>query len=152
MTVFFSGALNLTREAKRRSDDAVRRADEVQKLLSDSERQRRRITALLDQISPQVDKKQSDVKESLNKLDADLNAIDDAFPNLNTLVCDRGGDPCDSHCGGAGCDQCGGLSCEGAVTNAENALRYAEDAAEVLKTKDADAEDLLRTVINDINE
>jgi len=70
------------------------------------------------------------------------------FPALNELVCDRSGDPCDSHCGGAGCGKCGGISCEGAVTKADNALKLAQDAYTALKLKDADAEDLLRAVIS----
>lgn len=141
-----TGALNLTRDAKRRSDDAVRRANDVQKSLSDSERQRRRIDALLNQIGPQMNRTQEEVAEALKKLDGNMGNITASFPDLNTLVCDRGGDPCDSHCGGAGCGKCGGLSCEGAVTNADNALKYAQDAYTELKRKDADAEDLLRTV------
>ncbi|XP_021960938.1 laminin subunit beta-1 isoform X2 [Folsomia candida] len=140
------GALNITRDAKRRSDDAVRRANDVQKALSDSERQRRRIEALLNQIGPQMNRTQEEVADTLKKLDGNMANITTAFPALNTLVCDRAGDPCDSHCGGAGCGKCGGLSCEGAVTNADNALKYAQDAFTELKRKDADAEDLLRTV------
>ncbi|ODN04402.1 Laminin subunit beta-1 [Orchesella cincta] len=140
------GALNLTREAKRRSDDSVRRADGVQKLLSDSERQRRRIGALLDQISPQINKTQDDVSNTLEKLEADIDSVNGMFPDLNELVCDRAGDPCDSHCGGAGCGKCGGISCEGAVTKADNALKLAQDAYTALKLKDADADDLLRAV------
>lgn len=140
------GALNLTREAKRRSDDAVRRAEGVQKLLSESEKQRRRVEALLGQISPQINKTKDDVSEALKGLETNIDQINRIFPELNELVCDRGGDPCDSHCGGAGCGKCGGISCEGAVTNADNALKTAQDAYETLKMKDANAEDLLRAV------
>lgn len=140
------GALNLTREAKRRSDDSVRRADAVQKLLNESERQRRRIEALLVQISPQINKTKDDVSEALKGLETNINSINGVFPELNSLVCDRAGDPCDSHCGGAGCGKCGGISCEGAVTNADNALKIAQDAYDALKKKDADAEDFLRAV------
>lgn len=136
----------MTRDAQRRSEDAVRRANEVQISLSNSERQRRRIEALLIQISPQMNRTQEEVAEALKKLDGNLENINKNFPDLNTLVCDRGGDPCDSICGGAGCGKCGGLSCEGAVTNADNALKYAQDAYTELKRKDADAEELLRTV------
>jgi len=93
-----------------------------------------------------MNRTQEEVSESLKKLETNLENIKGYFPDLNTLICDRGGNPCDSHCGGAGCGKCGGLSCEGAVTNADNALKYAQDAYTELKRKDTNAEDLLRTV------
>lgn len=62
-------------------------------------------------------------------------------------MCDRRGDPCDTYCGGAGCGKCGGLSCnDGIVNTAELALKFADDAEEILKKKEASAGELLRGV------
>jgi len=126
----------------------VRRVDDVQKLVRASETQRHRVDALLASLGPKRNKTQEELTNSLGKLETSLNEISNAFPELNTLVCDKGGDPCDSHCGGAGCGKCGGISCEGAVTKAEQALKFAQEAHTELKSKDAKAEELLRAVRN----
>jgi len=122
--------------------------DDVQKLVRQSETQRQRVDALLAQIGPKRNKTQEELTNSIGKLETSLNDIGSYFPELNTLVCDKGGDPCDSHCGGAGCGKCGGISCEGAVTNAEQALNFAQEAHTDLRSKDAKAEELLRAVSN----
>lgn len=62
-------------------------------------------------------------------------------------MCDRRGDPCDTYCGGAGCGKCGGLSCNnGLVNTAELALKFADDAKEMLKKKEASVDELLRGI------
>lgn len=62
-------------------------------------------------------------------------------------VCDKMGDPCDSVCGGAGCNHCGGLSCEnGALTKSSKAFGFATDAENKIKEKEGIAEDLFRGV------
>jgi len=53
---------------------------------------------------------------------------------------------CSPVCGGGGCGQCGGYSCEGAVNKAKTAVEYAQKLDEELKQKDASAEQLLREV------
>jgi coxsackievirus/adenovirus receptor len=54
---------------------------------------------------------------------------------------------CDALCGGAGCNKCGGISCEkGALTRAETALKYAKDTEEIIKKKEQQAEELIRSV------
>lgn len=67
--------------------------------------------------------------------------------NLIDQVCGKPGDPCDSLCGGAGCDICGGLSCEeGAVTKAVQSLDIAKDNDLIIKEKETKAEELYRSV------
>lgn len=62
-------------------------------------------------------------------------------------VCDGEGDPCDALCGGAGCNRCGGISCDdGAVTKASNALSVAEDAAAILTDREREVDNLFRGV------
>lgn len=62
-------------------------------------------------------------------------------------VCDRGGDPCDDVCGGAGCGSCGGFSCdEGAVTQADLALKYAKDAKNLIQERETKIGELYRGV------
>lgn len=69
------------------------------------------------------------------------------MPDMNDKMCDKRGDPCNDLCGGAGCNACGGLSCEkGAYTRAEKALHYAKDTEKILKEKEEQAEDLIRSL------
>lgn len=137
----------MTRDARRRSNDAVQRSIEARKVVSQSKSRRQQVDALLDRLGPQWNTTRDQVTDSLEALETKLGNIEEAFPALNTIVCDRGGNPCDTHCGGAGCGKCGGFLCDnGAVTTAENALKYAQDALTELKSKDRGAEDLLRSV------
>lgn len=140
------GALLLTKEARRRSDEAVRLYEGVSRLVRQSETQRQRVDSLLASIGSKRSKTQEELKMSIGKLELSLGEIRRVFPELNTLICDKAGDPCDSYCGGAGCGKCGGISCEGAVTNSEQALKFAQDAQTELKSKDSKAEEVLRGV------
>ena len=58
-------------------------------------------------------------------------------------VCDgttSAAEPCDELCGGAGCNQCGGISClKGALSKAEDSVKSATAADEMLVEKDRKA-------------
>lgn len=70
------------------------------------------------------------------------------LPDLNELVCDGRGDPCDSICGGAGCSSCGNsISCEdGAKQQAEAALSLANSSDNALRTKEGIINNFIRNV------
>lgn len=56
-------------------------------------------------------------------------------------------EPCDDLCGGAGCGKCGDVSCgEGALTKSQDALKDAQDAEDLLKQKDLEAEEALNKI------
>ena len=63
---------------------------------------------------------------------------------LSPQVCDGTtsvAEPCDELCGGAGCNQCGGISClKGALSKAEDSVKSATVADEMLLEKDRKAE------------
>ena len=60
-------------------------------------------------------------------------------------------EPCDDLCGGAGCGKCGDVSCgEGALTKSQDALKDAQDAEDLLKQKDLEAEEA-RNKINPVH-
>ena len=61
-------------------------------------------------------------------------------------MCGAPGDPCDALCGGGGCGRCGGESCDGAVTKANTALKLAQQAEELLTSKEDTANALLADV------
>lgn len=62
-------------------------------------------------------------------------------------VCDRGGNPCDDVCGGAGCSHCGGLSCDkGALQKSKNALELAKKAEEKIEALELKAGRMLEEV------
>ncbi|XP_069950644.1 laminin subunit beta-1 isoform X10 [Cherax quadricarinatus] len=141
------GALNLTRYAGERSRDAQERAEFTQVIVSESERNRRRTENLLLHAGDRFNRTQDENEAKLAQLSYTLDDMDIGMPDLNEQVCDRRGDPCDTYCGGAGCGKCGGLSCnDGLVNTAELALKFADDAEETLKKKEASADELLRGV------
>lgn len=61
-------------------------------------------------------------------------------------VCDGRGDPCDGLCGGAGCNKCGGLSCDGAADKAKSSLDLAQETEEILANKGKVADKMLEEV------
>lgn len=140
------GALNLTRDAWSKVQSLADVYNEATELNSEADRQCKRIENL---ITKQIenegmlmanDKQIDDLQSELDKLSSEI-------PDLNEQVCDKRGDPCDSLCGGAGCNKCGGISCEkGALTRAETALNYAKDTEKIIKEKEQQADDLIRSV------
>lgn len=85
--------------------------------------------------------------EHINKYRTKLEELNETMPDMNDKMCDKRGDPCNDLCGGAGCNSCGGLSCEkGAFTRAEKALNYAKDTEKILKEKEEQAEELIRSL------
>lgn len=141
------GALNLTREARQRSQKAQDRVEFTQQPVSDSERQRRRTEALLSRVAPQLGESQQRNAGELADLGARLQIVERSLPDLNDAVCDGRGDPCDALCGGGGCGKCGALSCdEGAVTKAESALALAKEAEGILRNRQAESEEMMRGV------
>lgn len=141
------GALNLTREARTRAQKAQDRVEFTQQPVSDSERQRRRTEALLSRMALQLSEGQQKNAADLTDLGARLHDMEGNLPELNHLVCDGQGEPCDALCGGGGCGKCGALSCaEGAVTKSENALNMAREAETILRTRHDQAAEMMRGV------
>ncbi|XP_071527686.1 laminin subunit beta-1 isoform X6 [Panulirus ornatus] len=141
------GALNLTRYAGERSQSAQEQVELTQVIVSESERNRRRTENRLLHAGDRFNRTQDENEAKLVLLSDMLDDMDGGIPDLNEQVCDRRGDPCDTYCGGAGCGKCGGLSCnDGIVNTAEGALKFADDAEETLKKKEASAGELLRGV------
>ena len=140
------GALNLTRDAWTRVTSLSDVYNEANELNTEADRQCKRIENLIarqienEAVLNSNDKQIDDLQSDLDKLTAEI-------PDLNEQVCDKRGDPCDSLCGGAGCNKCGGISCEkGALTRAETALNYAKDTEKIIKEKEQLADELIRSV------
>lgn len=149
------GALNLTREAwlqaeKLRNDD-----NETDRVFSTAVKQCRRTEALVAQKNAEFEQLQRKNEEDLDGYQTELAALESQIPELNEQMCNsnsnsdsnKSGDPCDGVCGGAGCNKCGGISCEkGALTKAERALSYVRDVERTIKKNDGVAEDLIRSL------
>lgn len=140
------GALNLTRDAWNRVQGLSEIYTETTELNSEADRQCKRIESLISSrvetegILATNDKQLEELEKSLEELNSEI-------PELNEQICDKRGDPCDSLCGGAGCGKCGGISCEkGAFTKADTALTYARDTEKIIKEKEQQADDLIRSV------
>lgn len=83
-----------------------------------------------------------------------LDSFNRQILDLNQMVCDRrdgnNENPCDTICGGAGCNGCGNsISCDsGAKQQAQTAIRNANDSEVALRNKESLANDLIRNVSN----
>lgn len=141
------GALNLTRESWLRADELRAQDNQTDGVFSTAEKQCRRTEALVAQKHGEFEQLQQKNEEYLDAYQAELATLERQVPDLNEQMCDKRGDPCDALCGGAGCDHCGGLSCEkGALTKAERALSYVHDVERTIKQNDGVAEDLIRSL------
>lgn len=141
------GALNLTRDAYTKAYQLQELDAETDRVLANAEKQCNRTKALVLQKESEFEQQQKKNEEDLDTYHSELQALINKIPDLNEQMCDKRGDPCDSLCGGAGCDHCGGLSCEkGAITKADKALSYVKDVEKSIKTKDGVAEDLIRSL------
>lgn len=141
------GALNLTREAYNKAMNLQDLGAETDRVFANAEKQCNRTKALVVQKEAEFEQLQKKNEEDLDAYHAELQSLISKIPDLNEQMCDKRGDPCDSLCGGAGCDHCGGLSCEkGAITMADKALSYVKDVEKSIKTKDGVAEDLIRSL------
>lgn len=140
------GALNLTRDAYSKVQSLSDIYNEATELNMEADRQCKRIENL---VMRQVENEHNLLAndKQIDVLQAELDQLTAEIPDLNEQVCDKRGEPCDSLCGGAGCNKCGGISCEkGALTRAETALNYAQDTEKIIKEKEQQADDLIRSV------
>lgn len=141
------GALNLTRDAWNRVNQLNEIHNETQELSVNAERQCRRTEALANRSMDERKDIQNQNENNLDKYYLELMELNAKIPDLNEQMCDKRGNPCDNLCGGAGCEHCGGLSCEkGALTKAEKALNYVKDTEKDIKAKEEIAENLIRAV------
>lgn len=141
------GALNLTRQAWQKANILSQKNAEAQDLSVNAERQCHRTEQLVNTSSDEFNSLQTQNENLLDQYLADLQKLTSKIPDLNEQICDKRGNPCDSVCGGAGCSNCGGFSCEnGALTRAQKALEYVKDAEKKIKSKEDIADDLIRSV------
>ncbi|XP_055926474.1 laminin subunit beta-1-like [Argiope bruennichi] len=143
------GAFNITKEAKARSDAAERKVEDTRAVVHESEGHRRRTEKLLEKATNLYNQTYLDNEAALNKIAGKIFAIENEIPGLNNIVCDGRGTvtKCDSLCGGALCDKCGGLSCAlGAVTRADNAFDLAKKAEKEIREKEEKSKQLLAEV------
>ena len=122
------GALNLTSEAKRRADEAADKVAQIQTEggdLANSERQRIATETKIKLRRDGFEESRLQNQQNLQEIVENIRNLEDKIPGLNQQVCDGTtsvDQPCDSLCGGAGCDKCGGLSClNGALSKANEA-------------------------------
>ena len=144
------GALNLTQEARDKSQKAKQIVEEVQKETGDlvkSEIQRRATETLMNNSRIPFLEAQSSNQQTLRDIVNQISNLESKIPSLNKQVCDGEtfvDEPCDQLCGGAGCGKCGGISClNGALSKAGEAVKSAELADKLLLDKDREAEQVL---------
>ncbi|XP_035224803.1 laminin subunit beta-1-like isoform X2 [Stegodyphus dumicola] len=146
------GAFNITKDAKVRSDKAESKVRDSRAVLHESEGHRRRTERLLERATDLYNQTFLENEAALMKISGKINMIEEEIPELNGLVCGRSDKStdsegkCDSLCGGAGCDKCGGLGCVGAVTRADDAFDLAKEAEKKIREKEGSSKELLEEV------
>ncbi|XP_069142073.1 laminin subunit beta-1-like [Argopecten irradians] len=141
------GAFNITKEAQQRSQMAQAKIDSTENTMRESERIRQETEQLLADGQDRFDNQIEENRNNLASLDASVSGLSNRIADINEMVCDGRGDPCDDICGGGGCDKCGGVGCDdGAVTKAEDAIKLAKDAESLLAMKEEDANNLLSSI------
>ncbi|XP_077546511.1 laminin subunit beta-1 isoform X2 [Haemaphysalis longicornis] len=143
------GALNITREAQKRSQQASGRVQGAQEDIQKSSTMRRLTERMLESAASRYNATYLENENALRKLQQEVADLEDQISDVNELVCFKRGtvDRCDPICGGAGCNHCGGLGCdEGAVTGANTTLTMAVDANQILVDKEAEARQLFGAV------
>lgn len=145
----FEGAYNITQEAKEKSEMAKNLVTGAEKMLKISKNVRTELDDLISNRKDSFDKGLEENEKNLNGLDKKVAKLDDKLMDINEMVCGKKGDPCDTLCGGGGCDKCGGFGCEnGAVTKANKALELANEA----KKKLAQREDKVKNILDKLGE
>ncbi|XP_046482664.1 laminin subunit beta-1-like [Neodiprion pinetum] len=141
------GALNLTHQMAKQSDQAEALASSSTTALADADRYQKNTENLLAKRSESFTDKLNENDNSLKRLKGELDEFNQLIPDLNLAMCGASVDECDELCGGAGCGFCGGLSCDdGAVTEAERALDLAKQRAAGIKKHKDESEQLLRNM------
>lgn len=142
------GALTLINEAKSKADRAAHRAEYSKQDIGYAENQCKATETFINQTKDTYLRQSEDNENQLQNIREKLHDLNAQIPELNDLVCDGAGDPCDSICGGAGCKSCGNsISCEnGAKQLAETAITLAKKTETALKEKETAANDLIRNV------
>ncbi|XP_017782768.1 PREDICTED: laminin subunit beta-1 isoform X2 [Nicrophorus vespilloides] len=142
------GALHLIEQAKVKADRAVQNAESSHKNITYAERQCKAADNLMNITDQDYNKKEKEDKLALQDIRDQVDELTKALPDMNNLVCDRQGSPCDAICGGAGCNMCGdSVSCEnGAKQQSEIALMLANTTENILKKTEAKAYEFIRNV------
>jgi methyl-accepting chemotaxis protein len=132
-----SGAMQNIRDSYERSLEAQRVVDSTSYVRRQSESVRRDVDTLIRQRHQDFDRNFGTNDVTLRNISVRIDRFSDDIRDLNDVVCDGSGDPCDNLCGGAGCGKCGGgVSCQdGAVTIADNAVGLANRTEMILTTK-----------------
>lgn len=143
------GALTLIGNAKEKADKALQKADNSQDDVKYAETQCTATANFINNTEKLYKKQSEDNENELKNLSKKLDELNSQIPELNNLVCDGRGEPCDSICGGADCENgCGNsITCaNGAKQQAATAIRNANDTEIALRNKESKANDFIRNV------
>ncbi|CAH0562710.1 unnamed protein product [Brassicogethes aeneus] len=142
------GALTLIKNAKEKADIAAHKAQHTYETIKDADLRCKATENHLNSTEKSYKQQLETNKNTLIGILDKIKALNKEIPDLNNLVCDGHGDPCDSICGGAGCGSCGNLfSCDdGAKQLAEAAVSFANSTETTLKQKESEANEFIRNV------
>lgn len=142
-----TGAFNSVRESYNRSLMAEQKTDSTTQITRRSEAVRRQADDVIRTRKAEFDRQLDTNEMSIRELNITVTGISRSIVDLNQIVCDGRGDPCDHACGGAGCGKCGGISCgRGSVSLSTNALDFSRRAELLLQEKQSQTGEALSQI------
>lgn len=142
------GASEIVEESARKSAEAERVITQQLEKIGQAETERSRAEQLLDKHRRDFDIQYEENQKKLEEVSSLITSIEKTLPSLNREVCGAETIPCDSICGGPSskCSHCGGSSCPGSVSKAAQAQEFAQEAADRVRAKQREAEDILKKI------
>ncbi|XP_013395107.1 laminin subunit beta-1 isoform X3 [Lingula anatina] len=145
------GAFESLQSSQKRSEAAQKTVDDTDDTVSQSKQTRERAEQFMADNQAEFQRKTQENEDAIEDVQTDIELLENQLADVNNMVCDGRGTPCDVLCGGGGCGKCGiiggGQSCDaGAVTKANNSLSLAKQTEDTLAERSKNLQDLLGEV------
>lgn len=140
------GAYELVQEAAKKAQNALHSITDAVNSLTSSESERNKASELVKQHHKDFESQYVENEDAFKEIGEKIQELEGSLPSLNLQVCGGEHAYCDQLCGGpsSDCGHCGGSSCPGSVSKAQQAKEFAKEARDKLLAKQKEAEDLLQ--------
>jgi chromosome segregation ATPase len=138
------GAHALIKEGSQKAQAVQHKYNNAVDKLNAAETERAKAEQLLNDHDKDFNVHYQENQNALQNIERGIAKLEETIPNLNAQVCGGEAAQCDEMCGGpsAECGHCGGESCGGSVSKANQAREFALEAEEKLREKQKEAQDV----------
>lgn len=138
------GAYEVIKENVNKSQVSKHKFDQAVDKLNAAETERNKAEQLLKDHEKDFDVHYKENQDALQGIESGIARLEQLIPGLNAQICGGEAAQCDAMCGGPSseCGHCGGDSCGGAVSTADQARNFAEEADEKAREKQKEAEEV----------